>query len=204
LDSVADRTGTVGAPRRRAYCGAGGRSVRLFSLVKRWPEAIGECGAASIEFAIVGTSFMLMLLAAFEFGYMLFVQSVLDNAARDAARLVRTGQAQQSANAETTFQTLLCNDVGTLIGCGNIIYQALVFNDWNSAQTSVNNGVTRNPQTGAMESAGFSPGTPSQILVVTVTYQYPFFTPWIGGLVGGGTNSAFLQSTVVFQNEPYN
>jgi Flp pilus assembly protein TadG len=144
-----------------------------------------------------------MLLAAFEFGYMLFIQSVLDNSARDAARLIRTGQAQQSANAQTTFQTLLCNDVGTLIGCGNIIYQALVFNNWTSAQTSVNNGVTRNPQTGALESAGFSPGTQGQILVVTVTYNYPFFTPWIGGLVGGSTSTAFLQSTVVFQNEPY-
>src|SRR6202035_4815475 len=98
-------------------------------------------GVASVEFAIVGASLMLMLLASFEFGYMLFVQSVLDNAARDAARLIRTGQAQQSSNAQTTFQTLLCNDVGSLIGCSNILYQALVFNDWNSAQTSVNNGV---------------------------------------------------------------
>jgi hypothetical protein len=40
-------------------------------------------------------------------------------------------------------------------------------------------------------------------MVVTVTYNYPFFTPWIGGLVGGSGGSAFLTSTVVFQNEPY-
>ena len=103
--------------------------MRLFGLVKRWLRTIGECGNASIEFAIVGSSFMLMLLASFEFGYMLFVQSVLDNAARDAARLIRTGQAQGSANAQTTFQNLLCGDVGSLIACANIIYQAQVFND---------------------------------------------------------------------------
>jgi Flp pilus assembly protein TadG len=202
LDSVTDGIDMVGAPRERKCCASGG-SVRLFSLLRRRLEAIGERGAASIEFAIVGTSFMLMLLAAFEFGYLLFIQSVLDNAARDAARLIRTGQAQVSADPQTTFQTLLCNDVGSLIGCGNVLYQAQVFNDWTSAQTSVNNGVTRDPNTGALESAGFSAGTAGQILVVTVTYNYPFFTPWIGGLVGNGTNSAFLQSTVVFQNEPY-
>jgi Flp pilus assembly protein TadG len=177
--------------------------VRLFGTIKRWRGLLGERGTASIEFAIVGSSFMLMLLASFEFGYMLFVQSVLDNAARDAARLVRTGQAQESANAQTTFQTLLCNEVGSLVGCGNILYQAQVFNAWTDAQTSVNNGVTRNGTTGNLVSSGFSAGTPGQIVVVTVTYNYPFFTPWIGGLVGNGTNSAFLQSTVVFQNEPY-
>jgi len=176
--------------------------LRLLGLIKRGLKALGERGNATIEFAIVGSSFMLMLLASFEFGYMLFVQEVLDNAARDAARLVRTGQAQNSGTAQTTFQNLLCSEVGALIGCGNIIYQSLVFNDWTSAQTSVNNGVTRNSN-GALVSAGFSAGTPGQIVVVTVTYNYPFFTPWVGNLVGNGNDTAFLQSTVVFQNEPY-
>jgi hypothetical protein len=38
--------------------------------------------------------------------------------------------------------------------------------------------------------------------VVTVTYNYPFFTPLIGSMMSS-TNSAFLMATVVFQNEPY-
>jgi Flp pilus assembly protein TadG len=177
--------------------------VRLLRRIGRRLGALGDSGAAAIEFAIVGSTFMLMLLASFEFGYMLFVQSVLDNAARDAARLVRTGQAQGTANPETTFSNLLCNDVGALIGCGNIVYQAQVFNDWPSAQTAMNTPPTRD-KNGNFVSNGFSAGAASQILVVTVTYNYPFFTPWIGGLVGNGNNTAFLMSTVVFQNEPYN
>ena len=176
--------------------------MRLFSRIKRWLGALDASGAAAIEFAIVGSTFMMMMLACFEFGYMLFVQSVLDNAARDSARLIRTGQAQLSGNATNTFQTLLCNEVGSIIGCGNIIYQSQVFNDWSSAQTALNTTPTRNAQ-GQFVSAGFSPGTQQQIMVVTVTYNYPFFTPWIAGLLGGGTNSALLMSTVVFQNEPY-
>ena len=72
--------------------------------------------------------------------------------------------------------------------------------DYSSAYHNLK--VTRDAN-GNYVSAGFSPGTPGQILVVTVTYNYPFFTPWIGGLVGGGTQSALLMSTVVFQNEPY-
>jgi Flp pilus assembly protein TadG len=176
--------------------------VRLFGPLKRWLAALDARGAAAIEFAIVGSTFMMMMLACFEFGYMLFVQSVLDNASRDSARLIRTGQAQTSGSPTSTFQTLLCNEVGSLIGCGNIIYQAEVFNDWSSAQTSLTTPPTRNAQ-GQMVSAGFSPGTQSQIVVVTVTYNYPFFTPWIASLLGGSSNSALLMSTVVFQNEPY-
>jgi Flp pilus assembly protein TadG len=145
---------------------------------------------------------MMMLLAAFEFGYMLFVQSVMDNAARDAARLVRTGQVQTSSNPTNTFQTLLCNEVGSLIGCANLIYQAQAFNDWTDAQTAVNTPPTR-AANGNYVSSGFSPGSQEQIVVVTVTYNYPFFTPWIGSLIGGSNNSALLMSTVVFQNEPY-
>jgi len=132
---------------------------------------------------------------------MLFVQSVLDNAARDAARLILTGQAQNSSNTASTFQALLCDDVGSLIGCSSIIYQAQAFNNWSAAQTAVNTPATFDA-TGNFISSGFNPGAAGQITVVTATYNYPFFTPWFGGLVGGSTNAAQLMSTVVFQNEP--
>jgi Flp pilus assembly protein TadG len=181
---------------------SGDKSVKLLPLISRKLKAIGERGNATIEFAIVGSCFMIMLLASFEFGYMLFVQSSLDNAARDAARLIRTGQAQLSGNAQTTFQNLLCGDVSAIIGCVNIVYQSQVFNDWTDASTAVNNPPGRDAQ-GNFESAGFAPGTQGQIVAVTVTYNYPFFTPWIASLLGGSTNSALLMSTVVFQNEPY-
>jgi len=177
--------------------------VKLFGRIRRWFGALGDSGAAVIEFAVVGSTFMLMLLAAFEFGFMLFVQSALDNAARDAARLVRTGQAQAAANPQTAFQTLLCNTVGSLIGCANLIYSSQVFNDWTSAQTAINTPLPRDPLNGNFVPPPFSAGTQGQIIVVTVTYNYPFFTPWVGGYLGGGHNSAYLMSTVVFQNEPY-
>lgn len=176
--------------------------MRVLGLIRRWLAAVDTSGVAAVEFALVGSTFMMMLLASFEFGYMLFVQSALDNAARDAARLIRTGQAQMSSNPTSTFQTLLCNDVGSLIGCGNIIYQAQAFNAWADAQTAVNTPPPRNAN-GTFVSAGFNPGSQGQILIVTVTYNYPFFTPWIGSLIGGSSNTALLMSTVVFQNEPY-
>ncbi len=55
---------------------------------------LGEGGATAVEFAIVGSVFLMLLLAIFELGFMVFVQSVLDGSARSAARMIRTGQAQ--------------------------------------------------------------------------------------------------------------
>ena len=166
-------------------------------------ENLGERGVALVEFAIVGPLFLMLLLAVFELGYMIFVQSVLDSSARSAARLIRTGQAQGSGNAQTDFQTALCNDASSVIGCSNLVYQVQEFNSWSAAQTAVNTPPQRDPKTGQLISAGFNAGNCGQIEAVQVTYNYPFFTLWIGSQLGGGSNSAFLMSTVVFQNEPF-
>jgi Flp pilus assembly protein TadG len=187
---------------------ASAASTASAGLIRRWIGSAARrllrdrTAAAAVEFAIIGPTFLLLLLAILELGYMVFVQSVLDAAARDAARLIRTGQVQTSGNATQTFQNKLCSDVGWIIGCGNIIFQAQVFNDWNSAQTSVNKPPKRDKY-GNLISAGFSAGSSRQIIAVQVTYNYQFYTQWVASYLGGGTNSAFLSSTVVFQNEPF-
>ena len=52
-------------------------------------------------------------------------------------------------------------------------------------------------------SAGFNAGIGKDIVAVQVTYNHKFFTLMVGSYLGGSTNSAFLMSTVVFQNEPF-
>jgi len=166
-------------------------------------RGLGERGVTSIEFAIVGPLFLMLVLAVFELGYMVFVQSVLDSSARTAARLIRTGQAQGSGNAQTFFQTALCNGASMVIGCSNLIYQVQEFGSWSAAQTAVNTPPKRDPKTGQLIPATFNAGNCGQIEAVQVTYDYQFFTPWIGQQLGDSTQSAFLMSTVVFQNEPF-
>ena len=87
--------------------------MRLRAYFKR----LGDRGNTTVEFAVIGPTFLLLLLAVFELGYMVLVQSVLDSAARDAARMVRTGQVQTTGSPQATFQNQLCSDVGYLIGC---------------------------------------------------------------------------------------
>jgi Flp pilus assembly protein TadG len=164
---------------------------------------LGDRGVTSVEFAIVGSLFLVLLLATFELGYMVFVQSVLDSSARDAARLIRTGEAQATGNAQSDFQTALCNEVSSIVGCGNIVYQSRKFASFGATQTALTIPPKRDPKTGKIIPVGFTAGTCGDIIAVEVMYDYKFFTPLIGAVLGGSTNSAFLKSTVVFQNEPF-
>jgi Flp pilus assembly protein TadG len=175
---------------------------------RQYLRNLGERGVSSVEFAIVGPVFVMLLLGIFELGSMVFVQSVLDSSARQAARLIRTGQAQNSGNTQTFFQTNLCNTATSVIGCGNLIYQVQTLPNWSAAQTAVNTPPVRDPVTGKLIPVPFNGGTCSssttpQIVAVQVTYDYKFFTMWIGQLLGDNNQSAFLISTVIFQNEPY-
>ena len=163
---------------------------------------LGERGVAAIEFAILGPLFLMLLLAIFELGYMVFVQSVLDSSARTAARLIRTGQAQAGGNAQTNFQTALCDGVSSIVGCGNLLYQVQEFATWSATQTALNTPPQRD-KNGNLVTAGFAAGNCGDIVAVQVTYNYKFFTPWIAQQLGGSLQSAFLISTVVFQNEPF-
>jgi len=170
--------------------------------VWRFLSGLGEGGMATVEFGLIGMSYIMMILAALEVGYMVFLQVVLDNAARDAARQVRTGQVQVAGNPQSTFSTLLCNDVGTLIPCASLLYQSQAFWQWSEASSGLSAPLARDAN-GNLVSAGFNAGSPGEIVVVQVTYNYSFFTPWMAALLGGSTNSALLSSTVVFQNEPF-
>ncbi|MGH6681045.1 MAG: TadE/TadG family type IV pilus assembly protein, partial [Bradyrhizobium sp.] len=88
-------------------------------------------GNVAIEMAFVGPPFLLLLLVIIELGLTLATQSVLDGAARDAARLIRTGQVQTQGSPITAFQTLLCSQVGPLISVSqcdsNVIFDVEVF-----------------------------------------------------------------------------
>jgi Flp pilus assembly protein TadG len=171
--------------------------------LRRFLRDLGEDGTALIEFGLIGSSYLLMLVAALEVGYMMFIQAALDNATRDAARLIRTGQVQTSGSPESTFKTLLCSDLNGVIPCGSLVYQTTSFWNWSAAQSEVNAPMTRD-KNGNYVGTGFDGGGSSgEIEVVQVAYNYAFFTPWIGSLLGGSTQSALLVSTVVFQNEPY-
>jgi Flp pilus assembly protein TadG len=171
--------------------------LKMIDRVRQLLNRLGEGGAAAVEMAVVGPIFLLMFLGIFELGYMVFVQSVLDGCARDAARLIRTGQVAASANPLATFQNLLCTEMASIVGCSNLIYNVQPFATYGAVS------LTPPKDSNGKLLPTFNPGGPVSNMLVEVIYIRPFFTQYVGQYLGGSSNSAMLTSTVIFHNEPF-
>jgi Flp pilus assembly protein TadG len=160
-----------------------------------------RAGGPALEMALIAPVFIAIMLVTFDMGYMLFVQGVLDGAARNAARVVRTGQAQTSADPSGTFFAALNAGLSGVINSAAVTADVESYADFSTLKSSL--PALIDPKTGKPVT-NFTPGSPNSAVAVRVTYIYNFMVPWEGTLLMGATpGSARLVTTVVFKNEPY-
>ncbi len=178
----------------RRFCGKfGGKMFRRF--IKR------EDGATAVEFAIVGIPFTFCLIAVIEITLMYAANSMLEGATNSAARLIRTGQVQQSGMPEDLFKNQLCNFANVFLDCNAIQYEVVTlpggFSDADSNQPSFD-------QNGDLIPQGFDPGGVNDVVLIRSVYRYRFMTPVIGPLMASGPNQTkTMMTTLVLQTEPY-
>lgn len=161
-----------------------------------------EDGITAVEFSLVGMPFVLLMLGIVEVGMAFAASSLLEGGTNSAARMVRTGQVQNSVDPEGTFRAALCGHVSSFIKCGDLTYEVLTVpdNDYSNA-----GGLAPNYNAeGEMLSGGFDPGEENDVVLIRAFYKYPFFTYQIGESMSGGSgNSMPLVTTMVIKNEPY-
>jgi len=162
-------------------------------------------GATAVEFAIIAPVFMFIVVAIIEVSLIFFATVNLDGAATEAARRIRTGQAQQSGDALTDFTTTLCTQLDTMFDCAKLQKDVRTMASFSAIQAAVNVGIEYDPITGDPITYGFSSGASGDIVLVRVMYLWTIQTPMIGTIfeTQPGTNKILLASNVIFQNEPY-
>jgi Flp pilus assembly protein TadG len=168
--------------------GVGRKGARILARLWRRDDAV-----AAIEFALLGSTFLLLVCMIFELGLILFTQSVMDNALRDAARQVMTKQITTGS----AFQTKVCNEVGNLVtNCTtNLKYYVqtgATFSAMTIQTTISSNGFTDN--------GGPSANGSAQDMLAQVAYSRSTIIPWASTYLHG---SNVILSTLAFQNEPY-
>jgi Flp pilus assembly protein TadG len=170
--------------------------VRRFGRAKR--------GSAAVEFALVAMPFFLLTFGLAEIAMIGFAQSSLDFAVSETARQIRTGQAQMGGVSRTAIQDQMCQEVNRfmVLSCeGNL------FLDVNKFASFVDADNAANPiQDGEFDDSGFgyTPGCPSNIVVVRAYYRWKIMTPLFESVfqnISGGER--ILVSTMMFRNEPY-
>jgi Flp pilus assembly protein TadG len=157
--------------------------------------ARNRSGVTALEFAFVAPVFLTLTCMIMEVGLLMFSQSVLDGAVRNAARLIQTGQVQvNDGSTDTSFQAMLCSVFNSpLLDCRGLVWSVQAADSFGALAA-----IDQTPPT----QSSFVPGGPGQAVAVRVVYTQAALLPFVGKLLSP-SGSVQLNTTVVFRNESY-
>jgi Flp pilus assembly protein TadG len=165
-------------------------------------------GVTAIEFAMIIPMFMLVLGVMMETGIMMFTEYVLQTSVQEAARLVRTGQAQEAKYSSATFKTAVCRIAKVIMSCESkvTIYMkaGVKFDDFVNDASNSFMAVGVKPD-GTFPPTTFKCGKPNEVVSLIATYDYkftmPYFMHYFGNLQNG--NVRRMAGFAMFKNEPF-
>lgn len=172
-----------------------GSFLKFFNGLKRQTD-----GTTAIEFSLMAIPYVFLTLGILELSIMYASASLLEGATGSAARLIRTGQVQQSGgDPEEMFRDAICDYATVLIRCSDVVIevqQMAGFSDYDDMGAQFD-------EDGNMISQGFDAGGSDDRVLIRAGYRYNMLTPFIGPLLAGSDNSIQFMSTIVLQTEPY-
>jgi hypothetical protein len=176
--------------------------VRFFfpRNLSAWRNA--KQGSVAVEFGLAAIPFFMLVIGLLELSLMYAAAAVLEGGTVAASRLIRTGQAQKSGDAQTMFEDMLCSHVSALIPCNELRFEAIVppgntFDDVDGVPPQFD-------ADGGLNEQGFDTGGVSDVVVIRTAYRYHFLTPMLAPMFANNAdNSILLMSTVTIRNEPY-
>lgn len=171
----------------------------MLSLLRKW--CVERKGSTAIEFSLLSIPYVFLTIGVIEISIMYAAASMLEGATGSAARLIRTGQVQQSVSVDPQdmFRDALCRYAQALVNCNDIQTEVITLNSFGDAENF-------NPtfdENGAFISSGFNAGGVNDRVLIRTVYTFDMMTPLVGRLLTGGTGSRTLISSIVLQTEPY-
>lgn len=157
-------------------------------------------GSAAIEFAMVATPFLAMLLAGLQIFLLAFAQQNLETAAEAAGRLVLTGNA--SALNQSQFKTAVCQQLSSLFSCNNLMVDVETAASFSGASTSTPT-ITYDQYGNVSNTWNYTSGSPGSVMVLRLMYLWPMFNLPGLSLVNQNNGTHLMMATSVFKNEAY-
>jgi Flp pilus assembly protein TadG len=159
--------------------------------------------ASAVEFAIIAAPFVALLVALLQTALVFFASRVLDETAEQASRYIFTGQAQTAGMTQTQFANYLCQKSSTLFTCSNFMINVQNYSSFAAANTSTPT-LTFDSSGAVTNQWAWSPGSPGDIVIVQVMYQWPVMMGPLGfNLANLANGNRLLVSTVAFKTEPF-
>ena len=159
--------------------------------------------ASAVEFAIIAAPFVALLVAIVQTALVFFAGRLLDETAEQASRYIFTGQAQSAGMTQTQFANYLCQKSSTLFTCSNFMINVQNYGSFAAANTSTPT-LTFDSSGAVTNQWAWSPGSPGDIVIVQVMYQWPVMMGPLGfNLANLANGNRLLVSTVAFKTEPF-
>jgi Flp pilus assembly protein TadG len=160
-----------------------------------------ETAATAVEFAIVAVPFFALMFAILETALTFFAGQTLETGVATAARMIRTGQAQQQSFDINKFKTEICKQISGLFDCpAGLEIDVRKYTTFDSIDLGV--PVDANGNLNVTEN--YEPGHGGDIVVVRAYYQWPVFVRLLGNDLSDLSNGKHLLiSTAAFRNEPF-
>jgi Flp pilus assembly protein TadG len=187
-----DSTAAPGDP-GRAHIGKRPHLIRRLRAERR--------GAAMVEFALLMLPFFILLFGIFEVGLVTWGGLELDNATSDAARLIRTGQAQSGNYDANRLKQEVCTRVSLLFDCNTKLrLDVHTFANFGSMAAPQ----PLNAQGNMQDNFYFKLGAAGEIVLMSTYYEWPLLnivsSMSLGNMASG---NRLLQASAAFQNEPF-
>lgn len=174
--------------------------------LKRFFEAIRDrSGATAVEFAIVAPVFFTVTFATFEVGWFYFVNSQVDAAQLEAARFVRTGQAQEAGFDKDEFFDAVCPKLAVLGDCDTrMTVEVQTFATFAALAADTSPTVCADAAPSELAAIAYDPGLDNQIVRLRLCFIYNTINPTIGiNIADTAGTKRKLYGGSIFRNEPF-
>lgn len=134
----------------------------------------------------------------------LFAQQALQTAAVAAGRLILTGQVQNANLTQSQFQTNdVCPLLAAMFTCSKLYVNVQTYNNFSSASTA-SPTLTYNGSGTVSNTWAYNLGSPGQVMVLQLVYQWPIISGPFGSVVPSlGNGYAEMMGITAFRVEPY-
>jgi Flp pilus assembly protein TadG len=160
-------------------------------------------GATAVEFALIAPAFLATLIAIFEVTFFLFAQQTLQTAAVQAGRQIMTGQVQNSNTTQSQFANIVCPMIQAMFNCSKLMINVQNYSTFSAASTGAPT-LTYNAQGQVTNTWVYSPGSPGDVMVVQLIYQWPIVGGPFGYVLSNlGNGTTEMMGVSAFRIEPY-
>ncbi|SFF23791.1 Flp pilus assembly protein TadG [Aureimonas phyllosphaerae] len=173
--------------------------LRLISFAK------DKTGSAAVEFALVGSLFLTLLLGHVEVGYLLFLQHRLDDATIAASRSIMLGVSQRASDdtVEKFKTNRICPALRPFFDCSRLIVEGGILPD---SAPAFDADTWKRRAVGSQSSGQYCLGATGQYMFLRVSYPQ---RPIVGQILPAGMFSTYggervtmLTSYAAWRNEP--